>query len=149
MKVILRSAVKGLGKAGDVVEVSDGYARNFLLPRGLAVEATAANLAQRELARERVRRQAERDLALARELARRLDGRQVRVAAKVGSSGRLFGAVTSQMLAEAIEAQLGASVDRRRIELAQPIKAPGSYPVSIRLHPQVSTTVTVQVVAEE
>lgn len=148
MKVILRTAVKGLGQPGDVVEVSDGYARNFLLPRGLAVEATPANLSLRAREQEQARRVADRALSAARALAERLDGREVRIAVRAGTGGRLFGAVTSHAVAQAIADQLAVQVDRRRIDLPDPIRSPGAFPVTLRLHPEVTATMTVRVVAE-
>ncbi len=148
MKVILRKAVKGLGEAGAVVEVNDGYGRNFLLPKGLAVEATAGNLSLREQAQRRLNQEAARLLAAARDVAQRVDGREVRISVRSGQGGRLFGAVTSQAIAEAIRAQLGAEVDKRRVELVDPIKTTGAHRVLLRLHPQVSASLTVHVVGE-
>lgn len=148
MKVILSAPVKGLGQPGDVVEVSDGYARNFLLPRGLAQEATPARLAQRRQALDSARRAEERALAEAREAARRLEGQRVRLALRAGEGGKVFGAVTAQGVVEAVERQLGLRVDRRRLVLPEPLRTPGVYPVLVRLHPQVSVTMHVEVVAE-
>lgn len=138
--------MKGLGVAGAVVEVSDGYARNFLLPKGLAVEATAGNLNALRQQEQKAAQMAARALAEARALAARLDGRSVTVTARAGQGGRLFGSITGQDLADALRAQLGAAVDKRRVELDEPIRSTGAYRVRLRLHPQVSATVTVNVV---
>lgn len=146
MKVILKKAVKGLGEAGAVVEVNDGYGRNFLLPRGLAVEATSGNLSVREQAQRRLEERAARALATARAAAQRIDGREVRIAVRSGQGGRLFGAVTAQAITEAVRDQLGAEVDKRRVELLDPIKQAGRHRVVVRLHPQVAASLVVQVV---
>lgn len=146
MKVILKKPVKGLGEAGAVVEVNDGYGRNFLLPKGLAVEATAGNLNQREQARRRAEEQAVRALAAAKAAAQRIDGREVRIAVRSGQGGRLFGAVTTQAIAAAVRDQLGTQVDKRRVELLDPIKQTGRHRVVVRLHPQVEASLIVQVV---
>lgn len=146
MKVILKKPVKGLGEAGAVVEVNDGYGRNFLLPKGLAVEATPGNLNQREQARRRAEEQAARALAAARAAAQRIDGREVRIAVRSGQGGRLFGAVTAQAITAAVRDQLGTQVDKRRVELLDPIKQTGRHRVVVRLHPQVEASLIVQVV---
>ncbi len=149
MKVILRESVKGLGSAGTVVEVSDGYGRNFLIPRGLAVEATPANL---NLLRQRQQREeaaAQRALHEAQGAAAKLDGSEITIVARAGEGGRLFGSVTSQNVADAIAQRTGLRVEKRRIELPEPIKALGDYPVILRLHPQVTARITVHVVAAQ
>ena len=148
MKVILKQNVKNLGKAGDVVEVADGYGRNYLLPRGLAVEATDANLRQlRE--RERVQaRQERRELEEARRVAAALENLTIQIRAKAGESGRLFGSVTTADIAEAIAEATGHRVDRRRIQLDEPIRQLGAVQVPVRLHPDVTVTLTVEVVRE-
>lgn len=148
MRVILVRDVPHLGRAGQVVEVADGYGRNYLIPRGLAVPATAGNLRQLEERADAQRRRAERELAEARGVAERIDGRTVTVRARAGEQGRLFGSVTAQHVAEALARELGAAVDRRRIELDEPIRHLGAYRVAVRLHPQVTAHVTVQVAPE-
>jgi large subunit ribosomal protein L9 len=145
VEVILRAPVKGLGEAGATVDVAPGYARNYLFPRGLAEPATPENARRAADARERQERQAARALARAKELAERLQGQTVVVRAKAGESGRLFGSVTAQDVADALAAQYGAEVDRRRLELDQPIKTLGSHPVTVRLHPEIAVEVTVRV----
>ncbi len=146
MKVILVKDVKGLGAANAVVEVSPGHARNFLLPRGLAAEATPANLARLAATRAKEARDAFRLRESARVAAERLSGARVSVRAKAGDSGRLFGSVTAQDVADAIVANFGIEVDRRRIALDEPFKTLGEHEVELRLHPDV--TVTVQVLVE-
>ncbi len=134
MKIILKSDVKGSGKAGQLVEVSDGYARNFLLPRGLAFEASAQavnDLRGREAAE---KHRAEVELAEAKKAAEKLDGKQVKIAAKAGENGRLFGSVTAKEIAAAVTAQYAVKVNKRKIVLAVEIKAFGTYPFEIRLH---------------
>lgn len=148
MKVILRDRVKGLGDAGAVVEVAPGYARNYLLPRRLADEANDAALREVRAGRAREAARASRVLAEARAAAGRLEGATVTVKAKAGDSGRLFGSVTGQDLAEAVERQLGVRLDRRRIDRLEPIKALGAYPVTVKLHPEVQVGFTVEVVAD-
>lgn len=148
MRVILVKDVPKLGKAGQVVEVADGYGRNFLLPRGLAVEASEGNLRGLQQREEADRRRAERELAQAREQARRVDGATVTIAVRAGEGGRLFGAVTTQQIAEALGRERGVTIDRRRIALDEPIRHVGTWRVPIRLHPQVTAHVTVRVVAE-
>jgi len=147
VKVILKQDVKSLGKAGQVVEVSDGYARNFLMPRNLAQEATKGSLAdleQRNVAK--AKREAE-VRADAEDLARRLGETTVTVRVKAGETGKLFGAVTNQQIADAIKAATGIDVDRHKIELDEPIKALGGHAVSVRLGKDLMARVTVAVEA--
>ena len=146
-EVILRDDVRSLGKAGQLVRVKPGYARNFLLPQGLAYEATEGNkkrIAAETRARS-VRLTAEKTGA--EEFAQRLGSVVLTIPGNAGEEGRLFGSVTAQDIAGALEAQ-GYEVDRRRIELDQPIKSLGEHTVSIRLHPEVQASVRVTVVPE-
>ncbi|ADU52428.1 LSU ribosomal protein L9P [Thermaerobacter marianensis DSM 12885] len=145
MKVVLLQDVKGLGRKGDVKDVADGYARNFLLPRGLAREATREvlnQLQQQEAARQR---RAQQELDQARAMARRLEGQSVEVRARAGENGRLFGSVTSQDVAEALHRAFGVKIDRKRVDLPEPLRQLGSYGVALRLHPQVTCRITVVV----
>lgn len=145
MKVILKEDVKGSGKAGELVNVSDGYARNFLLPRGLAAEADAKamnDLHNKEVAK---KHHEEVELQNAREAAQKLSGKVVQVYAKAGSAGRLFGSVTSKEIAAAIKSQFSIDIDRRKIVLDADIKAFGTYEFEIKLHPGVSTRLSVAV----
>lgn len=148
MKVILVRDVPNLGRAGQVVDVADGYGRNYLIPRGLAVPASEARLRELEERRAAERRRAERELADARRVAERIDGQAVTVRARAGAQGRLFGSVTAQHVADALERQFGVQVDRRRIALDEPIRHVGTYEVPVRLHAQVMARVRVEVVPE-
>ena len=147
MKVILVHDVKSVGKSGEILEVSDGYARNFLFPRQLAQEATAGALKQAEqrIRTEQIKRAKQK--AEAEELAGQLTGARVQVKAKAGTEGRLYGAVTSKEIAEAIKGQTGLVVDRRKLDLPDPIKALGSFEIPARIHPEVTATLHVEVVS--
>ncbi len=145
MKVILRKDIKGVGKAGEITSVSDGYARNYLLPRGLAHEATAANLTQAAQAKAAQAKRDEKLLAEAHELAARLAGNPTVVKAKAGESGRIFGAVTNAQIAEALRDSLGVDIDRHKIEIAEPIKTAGDHPCLVKLPLGVTARITVRV----
>ena len=146
MKVILRADVAEVGHKGDVLDVADGYARNFLVPRGLAMAASKGALAQAEsMRRSRAIRDA-RDREAAEEIATRLTPITIRIPARAGAEGRLFGSVTSADVAAAIEAQAGVTVERRRLHLDDPIRALGVHEVPLRLHPEVEVRLSVEVV---
>ncbi len=147
MKVVLTSDVKALGSSGAVVDVTDGYARNYLLPRGLAVEASTGSLATVEAQRRAKARKEAEGLAEAKALAERLEATAVSVEARSGGGGRLFGAVTNADVAAAIQRELGVEIDRHKIELPDSIKALGTYPVEVRLGKNVVAKTTVNVVA--
>ena len=146
-KIILTHEVTGLGEPGDVVDVKDGYARNFLVPRSLATNWSKG--AEKEITSIRKARKAREIETLegAKAVRDSLQSKPVIVSAKAGASGRLFGAVTTAEIAEAVKATGGQSVDRRKIEIGQPIKAVGEFEVKLRLHAEVSATITVKVVA--
>jgi large subunit ribosomal protein L9 len=146
MRVLLRSDVEGVGRRGDVVEVADGFARNFLLPTGRGLKATEA--VERQAAAMRRARDVRdaKDKEAAQAVAGVLAGRTLTVAARAGTEGRLFGSVTAQDLAEAITAQTGAVVDRRRIRLEEPIKSLGTHLVPVHLHAEVEAELSVEVV---
>jgi large subunit ribosomal protein L9 len=147
MKVILMSDVKSLGTAGAVIEVADGYARNYLLPRGLAAEASSGAIALLEQQRRaKTRREAEAQ-ADAENLAGVLASKQILVSARSGGNGRLFGTVTNSQVADAIAADLGITIDRHKIEMPDNIKSLGSYPIEIRLGKNIVAKTTVKVVA--
>jgi|SRR5690554_393071 len=148
MKVILQKDVKNVGKKGDIVEVAEGYGRNFLLPRGLAVEASSGNVRHvKELKQVEAAKNA-RELQQAQALGAKLDGKVVKIAAKVGGAGKLFGSITSQELADQVKRQLAVDIDRRKIDLKEPIKSLGSYSVTARIHPEVHVSFKVEVVQE-
>lgn len=148
MKVILNKDVKDIGKAGSLVEVSDGYARNFLFPRQLAAEATPGAMKGYEERKAAEQRREERTLAAAQEAARQLEEAKVVVKAKSGTDGRLFGTITTKEIAEAVNKQTPHQVDKRKIDLADPIKALGTYPFNVKLHPQVIAKMKVTVQEE-
>ncbi|GHH65727.1 50S ribosomal protein L9 [Streptosporangium violaceochromogenes] len=147
MKLILTSEVTGLGAPGDIVEVKDGYGRNYLLPRGFAIRWTRGG--EKQIASIKKARDAReiRDLGTAQEVAGRLKGLKVVLKTKAGDSGRLFGSVTTGDVAEAVKAAGGPELDRRRIEIASAIKSLGSHRVSVKLHPEVSAALEIEVVA--
>ncbi len=147
MKIILMSDVKSLGTTGTVLEVADGYARNFLLPRGLAAEASKGSLALLEQQRKATARRDAEAVANAEALGKQLEGLQLSVPAKAGGNGRLFGAVTNANVADAIHTALGVEIDRHKIEVPENIKSLGSYPVEIRLGKSIVAKATVKVVA--
>lgn len=146
-KLILTHEVTGLGEPGDVVEVKDGYARNYLVPRKLATPWTKGAESQVSAIRKARKAREIATLDEAKATADALKAKPVVVEAKAGESGRLFGAVTTGDIAGAVVAAGGPSVDKRKIEIAQTIKTTGEYTVSIRLHPEVSATIAVKVVA--
>lgn len=148
MKIVLREDVETLGNKGDLVDVADGYARNFLVPRGLAMKATRGVVAQAEAMRRNRSARDERDRADAQELAAKLTAQPISVVARAGEGGKLFGSITSADIAAAVRAQVAVELDRRTISLAEPLKELGTVEVPIRLHPDVEVTVTIEVVAE-
>jgi large subunit ribosomal protein L9 len=141
------SDVKSLGTTGTVVEVADGYARNFLLPRGLAAEASKGSLALLEQQRKAKARRDAEAVADAEALGKQLEGLLLSVPAKAGGNGRLFGAITNANVADAIHAALGVEVDRHKIDVPDNIKSLGSYPVEIKLGKNVVAKTTVKVIA--
>lgn len=148
MKVILRSDVADLGKRGDILDVSDGYARNYLVPKGLAMSAAAGTTTQAAgMRRARDLRDAQ-DRAAAEEVATTLVPKVITVSARAGSEGKLFGSVTSADIVAAVEAQAGVKLDRRRVHLDEPIKSLGTHTVPVKLHADVEFPVTVDVSAE-
>jgi large subunit ribosomal protein L9 len=147
MKVILTGDVKTLGKKGDVVEVAEGYARNFLLPRNLASEASKGALAAHA---DQKRAQEKRELQTlddAKNLASQIEQSSLAVKAKAGGNGKLFGAVTNADVADAIHVALAVAVDKHKIEIKSQIKALGAYPVEIKLHKNVVAKATINVVS--
>lgn len=144
MEVILKKDVKGLGKAGEKVKASDGYARNFLFPKGLAVEANAQTLTEYKNSEASKQHKIDVDIANAKDAQSKLQGKTVRMTAKAGQNGRLFGSVTAKDVAEAITKQLGVAVDKRKLSVAD-IKNFGTYTAEIKLYTGISATLTVEV----
>ena len=149
MKVILQQDIKGQGKKGQLKEVSDGYGRNYLLPRGLAIEATADNLNTMRLKDKARQAQIAKEKAQAQEYAERLGAVVVHVKAKAGAGGRLFGAVTSKEIAEALNAQHGISIEKNQIVQSEPIKQFGTFQVKCKLGYEISGTIHVMVTEEK
>ena len=148
MKIILLEDVKTLGKKGDIVNVSDGYARNAILPKKLGVEATAKNLNDLKLQNQHADKVAAENLQKAKELAREVEQQKVVIKIKSGDGGKIFGSVSTKEIAHAAKEQNGLDLDKKKMQLTDPIKALGTYEVLVKLHPQVTTKLTVQVVEE-
>ncbi len=148
MRVVLRGDVENLGLKGDLVEVADGYARNYLVPKGLAIKATPGAQKQADAMRRNREAQEARARAEAETLAARLTAATIEVKARAGDGGRLFGSVTAADIAEAVQAQLGIEIDRRRLDLDEPLKELGAAEVPLRLHTDVVATLQVAVVAQ-
>jgi large subunit ribosomal protein L9 len=148
MKVILIDEVLGLGDRGDVVQVRDGYARNFLLPKKLALQANAANMKAAEHEKKKWEALSLQEKSAASEVAEKLSGTRLTIHKRVGESGTLFGSVTSAEIAEALKAQTQIELDKRKIELEHPIKEVGTHQVSVRLHREVTAQVEVEVLPQ-
>jgi large subunit ribosomal protein L9 len=145
MKVLFKMDVADVARAGQVKDVADGYARNFLIPRGFAVAATASALKQVAEVQAVAARHAAEEEQAARELKARLEAEPIVVQAKAGSQGRLYGSVTTADVATAIQKQLGMAIERRDLDITEPVRQVGSYSVSARLHRGVTANVTVEV----
>ena len=148
MKVILLQDVKSLGKKGEIVNVNDGYARNFILPKKMGVEATAKNLNDLKLQKNNEKKVAQEHLDAAKELAGKLGEGKVELAIKVGEGGRTFGSVSSKEIAAAVKEQMGLDVDKKKIQLKEAIKSLGTHIVNVKLHPEVTAELKV-IVKEE
>jgi large subunit ribosomal protein L9 len=149
MRVLLRGDVENLGKKGDLVDVADGYARNYLVPRGLAIRATPGAQKQADAMRRNREMHERKTREAAEALATRLAGGTVEIRARAGEGGRLFGSVTATDIADAVEAQFGVEIDRRRLVLDEPLKELGAVDVPLRLHTDVDAVVKVAVVAAQ
>lgn len=149
MKVILLKELRGRGGEGDIIEVSRGFANNYLLTQGYAVQATPGNLKQLEQRKRNIAKREEVRIADANALVEKLNGATIKVDAQVGEEGQLFGSVTAPMIAEAIQKALDIEVDRRRIELGKPIKQVGTYPVDINVYRTIKATVNVVIEGDE
>ncbi len=145
MKVILLQDVKNIGKEGEVKEVSDGYARNFLIPKGLVLEATKANLKENQEKNERLQNRKEKEKGDAIALQAKVDNKQIEVKAKTGAGDKLFGAITAKEIAEGLEKQHKIKIDRKKIELKEPIKHLGEYTITIKIYPSVQAQIKVVV----
>lgn len=148
MKVILQQEVKGLGKKDTIVEVSEGYARNFLLPKKLALPATEGTVKQIKAQQAAQARRDQQAMDEARMLASQLSKVSVTIGVKTGEGGKLFGSVSGKAVAEAIERQHGLAIDKRKVELKETVKSLGEYTATVRVHPDVSAQVSVHVVGE-
>ena len=148
MKVILLENVKSLGKKGEIVNVNDGYARNFILPKKLGVEATGKNLNDLKLQKNNEKKVAQENLDAAKELAAELSAGKVELAIKVGEGGRTFGSVSSKEIAVAVKDQMQLDIDKKKIQLKESIKSLGTHIVTVKLNPEVSAELKV-VVKEE
>lgn len=149
MKLILQEDVKNLGKKGEAVNVAEGYARNFLLPKGLAVPASEGKLREVTLVQDGRLKKEARLQQKAEGLAGRLQGLSLTIATRTGEAGKLYGAVTNKDIAQELEKVLGQPFDKRKLELPEPIKTLGTYPVVVRLHPGLVVTIQVTVVAAQ
>ncbi len=145
MQVILLQDVKSLGKKGDVVKVSDGYARNMILPKKLGVEATAKNLNDLKLRNQHDRKLAQEQLENAQRLAKDLEDKVVEVKIRAGEGGRTFGSVSTKEISAAVKQQLGLELDKKKMVLDEPVRALGTYEVTVKLHAKVNGTLRVKV----
>lgn len=148
MKVILLEDVKSLGKKGQIVNVNDGYARNFILPKKLGMEATGKNLNDWKLQKDHQDKIAQKNLEAAKNLARELEAKNVELEIRVGEGGRTFGSVSSKEIAAAVNEQLGIEIDKKKIQLKEVIKQLGTHLVPVKIHPEVTAELKV-VVKEE
>lgn len=145
MKVILLEDVKSLGKKGQIVEVNDGYARNFILPKKLGLEATGKNLNDLKLQKQNQEKIAQENLDAAKELAKKIEASKVEVKIKTGEGGRTFGSVSSKEIAVAAKEQLGLDIDKKKIQMKDSIKNLGTFHVPVKLHPKVTAELKVHV----
>jgi large subunit ribosomal protein L9 len=148
VKIVLREDVESLGRKGDLLDVADGYARNFLVPRGLAIQATKGVVAQADAMRRNREAREVRDRRASEEVAAQLGARTIEVKARAGEGGKLFGSVTAADVVDAVLTQTGVELDRRKVELAEPIRELGDAEVTVRLPADVVVAVAVSVVAE-
>jgi len=150
MKVILKEDVKNMGTMGQILDVSDGYARNFLVPRGLAIEANVKNIKSLEHAKRIIQEKAKKIMNEASDLSNKIGDLKLVIKAKSGEEGKLFGAVTAMDIADSLKnAGIGIEIDKKKILLDEPIKRLGTYSVGLKVHSEVTAQVNVEVVAEE
>src|SRR5262245_32619378 len=148
MKVVLREDVETLGRKGDLLEVADGYARNYLVPRGLAIVATKGVVNQAAAMRRNRQLRDDRDREAAQEIATRLTGTPITITARAGEAGKLFGSVTAADIVAAVKAQTNVEIDRRKLELPEPLKELGTAEVPAQLHSEVTVQLSIEVTAE-
>lgn len=146
MKVILTSDVKNVGKNGDVVELSDAYARNCIISKKLGLEATAANLNNLKLKKANDEKNAAKMLADAKEFAKELETKKITLSIKKGEGGRTFGSISSKEIAQAVKDQLGYDIDKKKIALRDSIKFPGDFTINVKVHPQVTASFSLEVI---
>lgn len=149
MRVILKQDIKGTGKKGEIINVSEGYARNFLFPKGLAQEASEANIKELERQKAHLDHLKAEELSKARKLAKELENVHLKLQVKTGEGGRMFGSITSKDIGDELEKTYGHIIDKRKIELKSPLKKTGVYHVTLKLHPEVSVTIDITVTAAE
>ena len=145
MKVILKQDVKGLGKKEQMVEASDGYARNFLFPRGLAVEASATNVNIMKTKKEAEANKKEKEIAQAKELAKKIKDITLTLKVKAGDNGKLFGSITSKDIAEAMKTQQKLEIDKKKLVMPDSLKSVGTFEVEVKLYPEISSKFTVKI----
>lgn len=148
MKVILIQEVKKLGKKGEIIEVSNGYAWNYLIPKGLATEATDSKLKENEEQRTRQEKQQQKQKNQAVALKEKINGVRIKIKAHTGGGDKLFGAVTPKEIAEALQEQYGVKIDKKKIDISEPIKHLGEYPVKLKIYPSVQAEIMVLVEAD-
>lgn len=148
MKVILKQDVKGTGKKGDVVEVNDGYAKNFLIKKGMAVQANNVTLGENASMKASIQHKLDLELQAANELCQKVSKAYVRLTIKCGENGKVFGSITAKEIADNLNAQ-GLNVEKKHLAIDNPIKAPGIYTVTVKLYKNVQTTLKVEVVADK
>lgn len=149
MKVILLKELKGRGGEGDVIDVAQGFAVNYLIPQGIAIQATKGELKQLEQRRHNIEKRELARTTDANKLKEALDGKTLRIVAKVGEEGQLFGSVTTTMLSEAISEQIGATIDRKKIDVGRPIKTAGDHQVTVSIYRDIKATLNVTVVSDD
>ena len=149
MKVILLQDVKSLGKKGEIVNVNDGYARNFILPKKLGLEANGKNMNDLKLQKNNEAKVAKEHLEAAKELAKQLEAGKVEVAIKVGEGGKVCGSVSNKEIAAEVKKQLGLEIDKKKVQLKDALKTLGTHKVPVKLHPEVTAEVTVEVKEEK
>ena len=149
MKVILLQDVKSLGKKGEIVNVNDGYARNFILPKKLGLEANGKNMNDLKLQKNNEAKVAKEHLEAAKELAKQLEAGKVEVAIKVGEGGKVFGSVSNKEIAAEVKKQLGLEIDKKKVQLKDALKTLGTHKVPVKLHPEVTAEVTGEVKEEK